>query len=292
MEEQITVIKPQQILLPKKVYIGDTAELRCTFNSGDLIFAQLTQNGTAQINTETFTVPLDSRDYEILNVSLSPAGVNYYQLSINFRAWKTGDIVFPPLRLRNDQIEFQPLNIVSITEQDSSAALKDTAAPLLLPGTTYKLYGTLIVLVILIITAIRLIIKRKNVMLYINNRRLLRKYKKNRRQTIKNLNCIKKMQDKTETWAEELEHIMRNYMEVRFDYPFTKTVTSEMMNGFYAATNNVFSEIKEEAAGEITSIFVRLDFMRYSSNADFKLEEKNEIIERLINQIDKIEIGG
>lgn len=291
MENQITVITPQQILLPKKVYIGDTAELRCTFNSGDVTFVQLTQDGTAHITTEAFTIPLDSRDFEILDVTLSPAGVNYYQLSVSFKSWKTGDIVFPPLKLRNNQIDFLPVNIVSITEQDNSASLKDTAAPLLLPGTTYKLYGTLVVLVILLITAIRLIVKRKSVMLFINNRRLLRKYKKNRRQTIKNLNNIRKMQDNRETWAESLEHIIRKYLEIRFDYPFTKTVTSDLMKGFYAATNNVFSEAKEEAAGEIAAVFIRLDFLRYSKNADFTESEKIELIERLIVQIEKIEMG-
>ena len=29
------IIEPQQILVPKKVYIGDTAELRCTFNTAN-----------------------------------------------------------------------------------------------------------------------------------------------------------------------------------------------------------------------------------------------------------------
>ena len=32
----MTGIDTQQILLPKKVYIGDSAELRCTFNSNSL----------------------------------------------------------------------------------------------------------------------------------------------------------------------------------------------------------------------------------------------------------------
>ena len=292
METQITVIKPQQILLPKKVYIGDTAELRCSFNSSEIVFSQLTAEGTSHISTEAFNIPLDSRDFEILDITLSPAGINYYQLSVSFKAWKTGDILFPPLNIRNTQIEFLPVNIVSITENNSSASLKDTQAPLLLPGTAYKLYGTLIVLVILLITAIRLIVKRKSVMLFINNRRLLRKYKRNRRQTIKSLGGIKKLKDKEETWAENLEHIMRTYLEVRLDYPFTKTVTSDLMKGFYTATNNVFSENKEEAAGEIATIFVRLDYLRYSNNASFSVQEKNEIVNKLIEQIEKIEIGG
>ena len=45
----MATISPQQILIPKKVYIGDTAELRCTFNSPDPFLKQLTSSGTAEL---------------------------------------------------------------------------------------------------------------------------------------------------------------------------------------------------------------------------------------------------
>ena len=49
------IITSQQILVPKKVYIGDTAELRCTFNSPDAALKALTRS-------EEHTSELQSRE--------------------------------------------------------------------------------------------------------------------------------------------------------------------------------------------------------------------------------------
>ena len=86
----MTTIAPQQILMPKKVYIGDTAELRCTFNSPAPQLKQLTVNGIAKL---PFVSQTDTEDYVIKDVSLAPAGVDFYQLTITFVPWKTGDFL-------------------------------------------------------------------------------------------------------------------------------------------------------------------------------------------------------
>ena len=291
------IISPQQVLVPKKVYIGDTAELRCTFNNPNTVLRQLTVNGTTELplvsynsdqyTTETqFAIP--HTDYEIQKISLSPAGVDFYQFTITFVPWKTGDLRFPPMEIEGTELilEFQPIQIVSLISTDSANAtsLHDTAAPLLLPGTAYKLYGALAAAIILLIIIIRLIVKRKNILFFINQRKLLRKYKKNRKQTVKLLRH-------TET-AEQLQKIMRNYLEVRFDYPFTRSVTSEMMKGWLAATGGLLSDEKTEAFGEIVSVFIRTDFIRYSKNGKFKDGELEEIIKTLLNQIDILEKEG
>ena len=156
-------IKSQQILIPKKVYIGDTAELRCPSNSGELKFKQLTMNGSVEINTEVFTQALDANDFEVFKLELFPVGVNYYQLSITFKAWKTGNIQFPSIKIGDTELLFEPINIVSITEQNKISSLKENMDPLLLPGTAYKLYGALIIFVLLLILAIRIIVKRKKI---------------------------------------------------------------------------------------------------------------------------------
>ena len=291
------IISPQQVLVPKKVYIGDTAELRCTFNNPNPKLKQLTVNGTTELplvsynsdqyTTETqFAIP--HTDYEIQKTSLSPAGVDFYQFTITFVPWKTGDLRFPPMEIEGTDLilEFQPVQIVSLISTDSANAtsLHDTAAPLLLPGTAYKLYGALTAAIILLIIIIRLIVKRKNILFFINQRKLLRKYKKNHKQTIKLLRH-------TET-AEQLQKIMRHYLEVRFDYPFTRSVTSEMMKGWLAATGGLLSDEKTEAFGEIVSTFIRTDFIRYSKNGKFKDGELEEIIKTLLNQIDILEKEG
>lgn len=329
----MTTITPQQILVPKKVYIGDAAELRCTFNSPSSALKQLTANGTAEISAHsefsatskisatsappaTSGISADSGtsepaeisalsgisasydDYEIKSITLSPAGVDFYQLSLNFVPWKTGLIEFPNLTLEDVTIVFEPIPIVSLVSTDNlnTTSLHDTAAPLLLPGTAYKLYGTLAAIIILVIVLIRLFIKRKSLLFYMNTRRLLKKYKKNKKQTIRALYKIAAEAENSEepvrsakASAEKIQKTLRNYLEVRFDFPFTHAATSEIMPGFYKVTGGLLSEQKEEAFGEIAASFVRTDFIRYSNNAAFEKDELKKMIENLTAQIETLE---
>ena len=292
----MATISPQQILIPKKVYIGDTAELRCTFNSPDPFLKQLTSSGTAEL--PLVSQPTEPQEeYVIKNISLSPSGIDFYQLTITFIPWKTGDLLFPSMEIEGSDIvlEFQPIQIVSLiaNENTNTYTIRDTAAPLLLPGTTYKLYGTLSVFVIFLIICIRIILKRKNILFYINQKRLLKKYKKNKKQTIRNLYKIAdeaeaaKIDDQTA--AENLQKSLRTYLEIRFDYPFTHTVASEIMQGWQTATGGLLSDTKTEAFGNIAASFIRTDFIRYSKNGKFEENELINLIEKIISQIQILE---
>ena len=292
----MATISPQQILIPKKVYIGDTAELRCTFNSPDPFLKQLTSSGIAELPlVSQSTEPQE--EYVIKNISLSPSGIDFYQLTITFIPWKTGDLLFPSMEIEGSDIvlEFQPIQIVSLiaNENTNTSTIRDTAAPLLLPGTTYKLYGTLSVFVIFLIICIRIILKRKNILFYINQKRLLKKYKKNKKQTIRNLYKIAdeaeaaKIDDQTA--AENFQKSLRTYLEIRFDYPFTHTVASEIMQGWQTATGGLLSDTKTEAFGNIAASFIRTDFIRYSKNGKFEENELINMIEKIISQIQILE---
>lgn len=292
----MATISPQQILIPKKVYIGDTAELRCTFNSPDPFLKQLTSSGTAELPLVSQSIE-PQEEYVIKNISLSPSGIDFYQLTITFIPWKTGDLLFPSMEIVGSDIvlEFQPIQIVSLitNENTNTSTIRDTAAPLLLPGTTYKLYGTLSVFVIFLIICIRIILKRKNILFYINQKRLLKKYKKNKKQTIRNLYKIAdeaeaaKIDDQTA--AENLQKSLRTYLEIRFDYPFTHTVASEIMQGWQTATGGLLSDTKTEAFGNIAASFIRTDFIRYSKNGKFEENELINMIEKIISQIQILE---
>ena len=291
----MTTIKPQQILMPKKVYIGDTAELRCTFNSPSPQLKQLTSKGEALLPFVSQSGSPD--DYDIKSISLSPAGVDFYQFTITFVPWKTGEIIIPPMEIEGSDIilEFQPVQIVSLitTENANTTTLHDTAVPLLLPGTAYKLYGTLGTIIILLIISIRLFVKRKKLLFYFSQKRLIKKYKKNKKQTIRSLYKIADEADSPDfnqkAAAEKIQKALRNYLEVRFDYPFTKTVSSEIMAGWQSATGGLLSDTKEEAFEEIAASFVRTDYIRYSKGGSFKPDELNKLVEKLVSDIQILE---
>ena len=313
----MTGIETQQILLPKKVYIGDSAELRCTFNSNSLYLKDFCGTESVTLSLNAFETPVDSKDYIVQKITLSSVGVDYYQLSITFTPWKTGTIHMPPYNISAnfdtsnpltsfslaDQIEiaFEPVNIVSIVEQNQVQGLSPSAPPMLLPGTTYRLYSALIIFVILILLLIRSITRREQIAFFIRNKKLLWKYKKNRRLAVRALAALlkpasKKNPAKTDKeFAEAVQKILRNYLEVRFEYPFTKTVTSGFMNAFHRIFGgtedfaSLMSEQKENACIKMTGIFTRTDYIRYSSTAALDAAERANIIEESEECISQLE---
>lgn len=313
----MTGIDTQQILLPKKVYIGDSAELRCTFNSNSLYLKDFVGSESVSLSLNAFTQELNSQDYNIQKITLSSAGVDYYQLSITFVPWKTGTIILPPYNVSAnfdtsnpltsfslaDQIEinFEPVNIVSIVEQNQVQGLSPSAPPMLLPGTSYKLYSALIIFVLFILLLIRSITKREQIAFFIRHKKLLWKYKKNRRLTIRALESLLKPVSKKnpakndKEFAEALQKILRNYLEVRFEYPFSKTVTSGFMGAFHKIFggtedfSSLMSEEKENACIKMTGIFTRSDYIRYSAGAVLDEAERRNIIEESEEAVAQLE---
>lgn len=276
-------LQTQQILVPKQVYIGDKAELRCTFSTAE------------KIQAEGFCSELDYSQYDIKNVQLLPSGNNYYTLTITFIPWRTGEISLPDYSLSVEGAEgfiihFNPVSIVSITEKDSITTLRDSASPLLLPGTIYKLYGSLIAVIIILIIGIRLIVKHKDVSFFVKNLILAARNNSNRRKTIKQLNKLAKNPQLADNdAAAEIQKTMRTYLEKRFNFPFSKTVSSEMYKCFMQITQGLLSEEKESAFEDIVTAFVRTDYIRYSAASSFNDGEKEELIKKLINDIIAIE---
>ena len=151
-------LKSQQILLPKQVYIGDTAELRCTFNSGNEVLKKLTEEGSTSLPLDSFLQTIDFSNFDVKELTLTPAGVDFYQLTVTFVPWKTGSLQLPPVLIDDITVEFLPVKIESLTAEKNLTSLKESAPPLLLPGTTYKIYALVIVIVLLLIALIRILI--------------------------------------------------------------------------------------------------------------------------------------
>lgn len=285
----MATIKPQQILLPQKVHIGDTAELRLTFQTPSTKLQSLTKNGEVRLSSSVFQSPLDSDIVEVINITLFPSGVNTYQVSLTFTPWKTGVISFPSIKVGDVELTIKAEEIVSLTQQYNTSTLQESASPLLLPGTTYKIYGAIVASLIILILIIILIIKRKSVSFFLKNKKLLHKYKKNKKNTIKNLSSLISSSSKDKEVSEEIQNILRKYLDTRFNYPFSNTITSRLMFSFNSITQGLLSDEKYEAFGEIVSAFIRTDYIRFSSNSSFNDNERKELIDKLITNIERIE---
>ena len=281
-------VKTQHILMPKQVYIGDTAELRCTFNSSAKNLKLLTQDGTAKLSLDLFGEALDFSNFEVKQISLSPAGVDFYQLTVTFVPWKTGSLQFPPVILGDTFIEFQPVEIKSLLSEKQTA-LKESEPPILLPGTTYKLYAAAIISVILLILIIRLIIKHRSVSFFIKNLILMLKCWRSRKVTEKKLTA--QLYDTTLTdkvWAENTQKLMRKYLSIKYQIDFSKKASSEILPAILEITAGLLED-KNESLGRIAEIFVRTDYIRYSAENKLLDGEKHQLTADLLNAIERIE---
>lgn len=292
-------MKSQQVLVPRQVYIGDSAELKCSFETDSVLFRNIVaQKGVIELSKEFFAEEVDEEKYDIKSVTITSSGYNNYTLTVSFVPWRTGNLELPAFDMGaalNSDAEiyvmgFQNFEVISITKTESLNTLRDIQSPLLLPGTTYKIYGLIILLLILFAAIIRIIMKRKALAFFFKNEMLLWKYKKNKKATIKQLQKLEQAKYLEDAQiASEIQKITRSYLEFRFDYPFTKLVSSEIMEGFNKATCNLMSDKKIFAAEEIVRIFVRTDYIRYGKNVSFERDEKQRIISSLINSIETLE---
>ena len=281
-------IQSQQSTFPKAIYIGDKAELRCSFSTGNAL-------SVGTLSTQGFLEELDFSLYDINDISLQKSGTDYYTLVINFTPWRTGLISFPDFELEGaGTVHFEGVQIMSLVEQQGVTDIKTFSSPLLLPGTAYKIYGGIAVFVVLIIVVIRLIVKWRSVVLWFKNVKLKRRYAKSKRYTVRALKALGTKEEAPAVICTKLQKLMREYLELRLEYPFTKTLTSEMNLAFEKATCGLADEQRQDAFENIISVFVRTDYIRFSdsSNAVFEQGELPEIINRLIDSITVIEEGG
>lgn len=281
-------IQSQQTTFPKAIYIGDKAELRASFTTG-------TQLETGLLSTQSFLQPLDLSLYDINEITLQKSAADNYTLVINFTPWCTGQISFPDFQLQGaGTLHFEGVQIKSLVEQEGATDIRSFSSPLLLPGTTYKIYGGITLFVILLILIIRLIIKRRSVILWFKNVKLKRRYARSRRYTVRALKALAAKSEVPAQTSTSLQKLMREYLELRLEYPFTKKLTSEMSLAFDHASCGLADEKRQEAFEDIISVFVRTDFIRFSDahKARFEEGELSAIIKRLIEAINVIEEGG
>ena len=281
-------IQSQQSTFPKAIYIGDKAELRCSFSSGAAL-------STGTLSTEGFAQQLDFSLYDIKDISLQQSGTDYYTLVISFTPWRTGEILFPDFEITGaGTVHFEGVQIKSLVEQQGAKDIRTFSSPLLLPGTTYKIYGGIAVSVVLIIVIVRLIVKWRSVVLWIKNVKLKRRYAKSKRYTLRALKALTVSEQEPALICTELQKLMREYLELRLEYPFTKTLTSEMSLAFQNATCGLADEKRQDVFDNIISVFVRTDYIRFSNAQDavFQNDELSTIINTLSDSITVIEEGG
>ena len=263
-----------QSVLPKKIYVGDTVEVRYSFHSSADFFEDEDESrNSRKLDLKKLRIVTDCDDYTVTDVSLERNGL-MYTLVFSFIPWATGTVDFPPFDLASSvfgvssasfMIDLQPVTVSSLIQNDDTQ-LRPPAAPLLVPGTIYALYCIAVAAVIALILLIRLALKWQTIRDSHRQKKLRRAYAKNARELFRRLRRLERNGSKLDdaSFCAELQQAVRRYLETRFGYRFTSVSTSQLMNAFDSVSAGLMSLKKQSAAESFAGILHRTDYIRYA----------------------------
>ncbi len=264
----------EEYLVPKNVYVGDSAALIYSFSSSIVL---------PQVSLESdFLKEESGKDIEVKNVSLTKSE-NFYTLTINFVPWETGTFCFLPFDLAKECglssdsliINLKQQTIASISENLGENSLRPPLAPQTLPGTSYFVWAATIFLFILISALFFVIIRFRFVLEQILQFKEKLRYKKNARLAKRSLKALNSASLLDSDFCSQWQKIMRDYLSVRFGRSFDSVVPSkieplinECTGGFlYEIQNFPEESIVESTIEPLVSLFVRTDYIRFANGS-------------------------
>lgn len=289
-----------QIVMPKIIYIGDTAEVRYIFHSEAQIF------GEAFSNLENTNLSLRT-DFNFFKANESNFAVKYaeirrtgseYTLTLNIIPWKTGFCVIPPFNLASLVrfsleseygiethtaipfiVSLSPIEVKSLAQKTGNNSFMPQSGPLTLPGTTFFLALLAIISLILFSALVFVILHLPRIARFIDNFTYLYSLKRNSRKTIKKILILQKDSDNIPSdkdFASELQHILRIFLNKRFSTDFSSVTSAKIPLLFTEIMGGSLSEKQEGCVNNLVEIFNRLDFIRFAENAHFIDCDKND----------------
>lgn len=274
-----------QHILPMEIYVGDQAELVFTFHTAVTIFPDDTiQQKTAseKILLNIKDSPLASADAlcTIQKAELSRTGLEY-TITLTLIPWQTGTITLPDFDLSDlitvkkqhtDSknytpfvIHLKPFTVQSIVEKTKSTSLRPVAPPVLIPGTTYLVYGTVFVFILVVIGLFYLLVHVKNMNKSWHrfcSRLAMNRNAKSAIHKIRKIENDRKLSD--EQYCTELQFIIRQYLSYKFGCSFEVLPTSEIGTMITNITGGTLDFPQSIQVQEITDVLRRSDYIRYA----------------------------
>jgi hypothetical protein len=168
-------------MVPPKVYVGDRASLIVPLTD-------FSGGGDVELPVGAFPVSADI-DFHRIAAERRPGGS---RLVIEFSAYAPGLLEVPPFEISGQIFRGLKIEILSILENDASdAILSGPASSLTIPGTGFLIYGTLSVVIILMILSLWILLRGRklidNLLAVWRRKRLIatmRRIEKNLRKTV------------------------------------------------------------------------------------------------------------
>lgn len=294
----------QSFVNPKEIFCGDKVLLQYQVLIPDELVISLGNSLPLKITDSEQLSSLISVDPLICSIDqfylfLEGNMLNY---QITCTGWQLGKVIFPNMMLKINTtiLEFPSteFTVTSILEKTGQTSLQSVKGPILLPGTTYAIYGIIFVSILIFSLFIFTLSKSSKIFVYFKNIIISHRYKKNYK---KCLSLLKKLNKNSENisdvdFAEEIQSIMRSFFSFRFSDKVYNLATSEIIDWFSTIYNLILPEQAEQAIQLFYEIMLRCDFLRFSGNsvkgAGMQENEKGQLIQKSITVMNLIEKGS
>ncbi len=125
-------------LVPREIFIGDEAVL--TFPSATLERV-LTPGERVSLEPSALPPPSDSATVRSVVLSRGPGEGDPVSVSVTFVAWNVGTVNLPSIGWKGIAVPPPAVTVASLAERTGAVSLEPPRAPLLVPGTTWLVYG-------------------------------------------------------------------------------------------------------------------------------------------------------
>jgi len=292
-----------QYVLPKNIYVGDTAEIRYVFHSEVNLLADDVNKTSSELELITDFKCFNELSDKcfVKNASISRIGSEYTFIMeivtwsaavIDFPMFDLGSLIFyscdnPSSMIPAFWVDLKPIEVESIAKKYSVANFRPAASPLLLPGTTILLIIVSVLGLSLIFLLIFSLLKISAITLFLEKLLLLATMKKNSRVAVRKLKSLYKHSSKISDaeFSLKFQLIIREFLNKHFNEDFSSFTTKD----FSIAFNRIFLDEVPNEFDRFVEIFYRTDYIRFSGlqqDSKFKktdnFDEKKSLVEEVI----------
>lgn len=274
------VFSEPAVLVPREVFVGDAAELTFALPSLSLTM----EEGSAfEVPSGDFPVSEDFTITSILIRESEGLGV----VVIRFVPWVSGIVQIPVFSARKIHIAPPPVRISSLVDKTGRNILEGPRSPLLVPGTTYVVYGLIAAAVTAILLIVFFIAKFRNVfegrLSSSNSRRRVRVVMKRLRYLEKHAESIVR-----EEWYRLFSSVLRGYTGSFCGDSFASATGTEIVSRLGNFIDEKSSGHLRDSNGIVAcfqDIFTHIDSIRFGSVSESSKSDDignvREVIRRL-----------
>lgn len=237
-------------LYPREVFVGDAAEFAFQYPPLESV---LDEGVTIRVGAEDLPV---SYDLDLLSVSVQKSGGSV-SVSVSFIPWTSGTLSIPAFAVKGVMVSPPSVNIASIVEITGKTSLENARSPLLVPGTTWLLYGLIGVILLVIALFAFLLFRLRSLLFNAGDKFQVRKRTRILERSLKTLERKSGSYDNA-LWYASYARIVRGYLgaclagDFNAYLPLTGTEISSFAKGYLS--------------DRIASLFSDLDTIRFGGD--------------------------